>query len=280
MNPLGALAPHTFAHPQDLSMPPKRSAADSDTAATSKKFRSAIDETVSEFLCPITQELPLDPVTAEDGRVYERAAIEEWLSRPRKTSPTTNLAMGTKLLPAVQIRCVIEKLVRTGAITGDKAEKWQARLKDEEEFEDWRRRAESGDADAMFTLAGHYSHGIGVKQDRVQAEAWYLRSAQHGQLRGLTNCALYAGKEVHCKTDTDIVAHIMEAAVRGDAWACVKLGKWYAQGNRGFSKNLPLARRWYQKALTCTGVKADEDDRCQANEWLGANAEVQDLWMC
>ena len=26
-----------------------------DTAATSKKFRSAIDDTVDEFLCPITQ---------------------------------------------------------------------------------------------------------------------------------------------------------------------------------------------------------------------------------
>ena len=47
----------------------KRAAA--DTAATSKKFRSAIDDSAAEFVCPITQELPVDPVTAEDGRVAE-----------------------------------------------------------------------------------------------------------------------------------------------------------------------------------------------------------------
>ena len=47
----------------------KRAAA--DTVATSKKFRSAIDDSAAEFVCPITQELPVDPVTAEDGRVAE-----------------------------------------------------------------------------------------------------------------------------------------------------------------------------------------------------------------
>ena len=77
-------------------MPPKRAAGSSskDSVATSKKFRSAIDKGVDEFLCPITQaraalstravvappstptppsrppqELPVDPVTAKDGRV-------------------------------------------------------------------------------------------------------------------------------------------------------------------------------------------------------------------
>ena len=37
----------------------------------------AMDDSAAEFCCPITQELPIDPVTAEDGRVYERSAIEE-----------------------------------------------------------------------------------------------------------------------------------------------------------------------------------------------------------
>ena len=30
-----------------------------------------------EYLCPITRELPVDPVMAEDGRIYERSAIEK-----------------------------------------------------------------------------------------------------------------------------------------------------------------------------------------------------------
>ena len=58
----------------------KRKAAEPATEQASK-FKKTVDDSASEFLCPITQELPLDPVTAEDGRVYERGAIEEWLQR-------------------------------------------------------------------------------------------------------------------------------------------------------------------------------------------------------
>ena len=57
-----------------------------------------------EFLCPITQELPVDAVFAEDGRVYERSAIEEWLSKPdQQRSPHTGDAMGSRLFPATQV---------------------------------------------------------------------------------------------------------------------------------------------------------------------------------
>ena len=41
--------------------------ASTDTAAQSKKFRKAIDGWADEFVCPITQELPVDPVTASHG---------------------------------------------------------------------------------------------------------------------------------------------------------------------------------------------------------------------
>ena len=43
-----------------------------DNAETSKRFRSAVDESLTHLVCAITQELPLDPVTAEDGNIYER----------------------------------------------------------------------------------------------------------------------------------------------------------------------------------------------------------------
>ena len=34
-----------------------------------------------EYICPITQELPIKPVTGEDGKIYEEAAIREWFAR-------------------------------------------------------------------------------------------------------------------------------------------------------------------------------------------------------
>lgn len=38
------------------------------------------------FICPITQQIMVDPVTIQDGNSFERAAISEWLSK-NNTSP-------------------------------------------------------------------------------------------------------------------------------------------------------------------------------------------------
>ena len=40
-----------------------------------KRQKTAIDAIVKEYLCPLSLELPVEPVTAEDGRVYNRADI-------------------------------------------------------------------------------------------------------------------------------------------------------------------------------------------------------------
>eukprot|EP00966_Prymnesium_polylepis_P125130 2893590-Prymnesium_polylepis.1 len=58
-------------------MPPKRAAPDDATTEENKKFRSALDSMADDWVCPITFELPIDPVLAEDGSTYERCAIEE-----------------------------------------------------------------------------------------------------------------------------------------------------------------------------------------------------------
>ena len=84
-------------------MPPKRGreAAEDATGQELRKTKNALNEAFAELVCPITFSLPVDPVTAEDGNVYERSAIEDWLEKQRK-SPVTNLAMGTRLLPALR----------------------------------------------------------------------------------------------------------------------------------------------------------------------------------
>ena len=44
------------------------------------------------FVCPITYEVMETPAVAPDGRSYERAAIEQWLSQ-NATSPITRQGM-------------------------------------------------------------------------------------------------------------------------------------------------------------------------------------------
>lgn len=50
-----------------------------------------------ELFCPITHSLLMDPVSTLDGTVYERAAIERWLS-DHGTSPLTGEALPSKVL--------------------------------------------------------------------------------------------------------------------------------------------------------------------------------------
>ena len=100
-----------------------------------------------------------DPVTAEDGRIYERTEIQRHIDQRAAAgslrSPMTNEPMGPKLLPSAQTRSMIRTLVRTGAIGDDKAARWKERLKEEEQLQTWRRAADAaralGMADARRT---------------------------------------------------------------------------------------------------------------------------------
>ena len=122
-----------------------------EAVAESKRIRESIDELAEEFVCPITQELPLDPVMAEDGRVYERKAIEDWFATRQAgqlKSPVTNEEMGRRLFPAVQMRNTIRAMVESGALTGSKVDAWKARIEGEEKVKRWREKADGGDAKA------------------------------------------------------------------------------------------------------------------------------------
>ena len=106
-------------------MPRKRAASPtSQKEEDNKRLRSAIEQVADEYICPISQELPIDPVMAEDGQIYERTEIQRHIEQRADNlrSPMTNEAMGTKLLPSAQTRSMIRTLVRTGAIGGDKGQ--------------------------------------------------------------------------------------------------------------------------------------------------------------
>ena len=89
---------------------PKRHDAPDDNTEQCKQFRAAIDKFIHGFICAITQKLPIDPVIAEDGNVYERMAIEQWLKH-RTTSPATNNIIGKNLLPTVQIKNLLHSRI-------------------------------------------------------------------------------------------------------------------------------------------------------------------------
>ncbi len=57
-----------------------------------------IDENLDDYICPITQQIFLEPVVASDGNTYEKIAILEWY-KINKNSPITREILEEKFYP-------------------------------------------------------------------------------------------------------------------------------------------------------------------------------------
>ena len=221
-----------------------------DQSPQEKKMRASINDAAADLLCPISQELPVDPVIAEDGQIYERGAIVEWLSR-NATSPITRAPMGTKLLPAVPVRNTIGSLIKSGAIEGELAEAWTKKLEREKEVNEIRAKAEGGDGYSMWRLGVRYRQGVlGLRENAEQARAWYERSAAVHDPRGMSAFgeALLHGIGGSADTSLGLVL-VTEAATKGSDFAAWILGEAFFGGLYGLSKDPARARYWLKKVV-------------------------------
>ena len=83
-----------------------------------KRAKSTLAADISEHLiCSITQELPVDPVLAEDGHTYERAAITQWIAT-KSTSPIDDNCPldASRLISNISAKQQIEHLVASGEL--------------------------------------------------------------------------------------------------------------------------------------------------------------------
>jgi TPR repeat protein len=209
---------------------------------------------------------------AEDGKVYERSAIEEWLKQQGK-SPVTNMAMGTRLLPALQVKNMIRTMVTSGTLTGDKVDAWKLKLKEEGEVAETRRKAEAGDGVFMWILGVWYEHGLrGLAKDLAKAFEWYKKSHEAGYASGtygLGWCYLVGAKVPKCLARGAML--MGEAAGRGSKVACCNLGRAYADGLWGFPKDETMARRYYSMVASASLDDCSNTEKEEAATWLRAH---------
>ena len=223
-----------------------------EDASPEKKHKVALNAIAEEFICPITQELPCDPVMAKDGKIYEREAILEWFRKKDgdATSPSTGKVIDTELVPVVQARNTIESLIQTGAIEDEIAEAWQKRLAFEKRVKEMRAKAEGGDGEAMQWMGVSYTYGQGVAKDEAQARAWYERSAAARNPKGLasfSNCLLTgAGGPQDFALG---LLNMTEAAYLGSDMGAAVLGESFFNGMCGLPKDPVRARFWLKKVV-------------------------------
>ena len=253
----------------------KRALEERDEASPQeKKMRASINDVAADLLCPITQELPLEPVIAKDGKIYERNAILEWFSKKDgdATSPSTGKVIDTELVPVVPVRNNIESLIQTGAIEGEIVEAWQKRLEFEKRVKEMRAKAEAGNGYSMFLLGSWYKFGRnGLAKDMAQARAWYERSAAARDPKGLAcfgECLL-AG--VGGPKDNVLgLVNATEAAHLGTELGAYLLGQVFCKGICGLSKDKARARFWLKKIIDgeCEYKNLNDTDLAKAAGWL------------
>ena len=85
------------------------------------KFR-CFEKNEGEFACPISARLPVDPVTAKDGRIYDQHGLMTWFDKHLRTtikSPVTGEQMSKEVVTAYQFRNTLDALVERGLLTGE-----------------------------------------------------------------------------------------------------------------------------------------------------------------
>ena len=234
----------------------------------------AIADLVESWTCPITYALLFDPVVAEDGKLYERAAIEEYLERKADQvtvkSPITNEEMGKRLVPATHVKSAIATLVESGQVEEEVAAAWkQARLNNAQ-VAALKARAEAGEAHAMGRLGFSYRDGTrGLRKDPKEAFKWFKAAADRRDPPAATSCgvAYINGSGVE-RNHTRGICMITIAATLGSEHACSVLGWANECGHHGFDKNPEEATRWYKEMQKCACKDSVEPYRERAAKWL------------
>ena len=232
---------------------------------------------VDSMKCPITLELILHPVVAEDCQIYEKFAIEDYIKSRRNhglkiISPATHEPIGDGLVPAPWVKSCIERLIKEGKVPPKLVASWNERLAEEKYMKGLVPVAEGGDPGAMLTVGLCYYHGeYGFKRDATLAYRWLKRAHDAGDIRATAEMGIFLAKGKGVKKNkTEGIMYMGIAAVRGSDVAAYNLGLAYAYGWWGLPVNLSEAQRLLEKcsSLSCSCKAMTEDNRNRAREVL------------
>ena len=236
--------------------------------------RTTIRKLVEEWTCPITYQLFFDPVEAEDGRLYERAAIEEYLERKSDQvmvkSPMTNLDMGKRLVPATHVKAAITTLVESDQVDAETATAWKQARANLAQVNALHAKAEAGNSQAMGRLGFSYRDGTrGLKKDPKEAFKWFKKAADLLDPPAATSCgvAYINGSGVE-RNHTRGISMITIAATLGSEHACSVLGWANECGHHGFNQDSDEATKWYKRMQVALCKDSVDVYRERARKWL------------
>lgn len=264
----------------------KRAKLSEDHASKSStsKSSSSSEAVENEYVCPITHELFIDPVTAEDGRVYERAALLrmfEGMTDERGNdlfgdirSPITNEDMGQALLAAHQVRSALAALIAAGVIAGERARTWQEvmdkREGDRRTVASVKKQCDEGDTASMLILGRLFeTGGLGLEVDLTKAYGLYHQAAMEGDAQAACRVGDMSLKGKGVARDADVAnKFFFAAALMGSEHACSYMGNVLSKGINGYELDEGSAVVWFKKMRTCKTKDSYPQYRKIASDFL------------
>lgn len=248
-------------------------------------LRRELAAVADEWICPITRELPWNPVLAEDGRVYERDAIHRWLKRSESPrSPVSNAAMGRALVALPQVRNTVRILAESGAVDEDKTAHWELCRLEEWSAEQCRKALAACDAEqapagggeqralAMYLLSRWYQSGKScLQRDEARAFEWCRRSADLGHVMSTARVGWMYLNGMGVRTNVARgSAYLGQAAARGSKMACWVLGEAHRLGKFDFGEDAQEAALYFAQIPTCSYNDLASKYAAEAAHWLRA----------
>ena len=129
-------------------------------------------------ICPLTLELPIDPVVASDGKVYELSAWKQYKKSMKKktlVSPVTKQRIKGTVYPAIDIKAMIEDAVKDGHVADDLCSRWKDKIEREARFQQMLKDAQKNPA-LWDHLGDCYNYGTDTPQCFAAAIMCYRKS--------------------------------------------------------------------------------------------------------
>jgi len=243
------------------------------------KFKLSKNKTSFEdaLQCPLTKELPWNPVMAADGHVYERSAIEQYFrdNKDRPSPVTGHRITNTRLITARQHKKAIETSIKNGYIQGNE---WHEKAGQKKKLDELLRKAQGGEVKAMEKVAEMYETDF-LRDDKL-AYHWFEQAHEAGSILGTASighmlCAKIGVKKENVNKGSRL---LLEAAVDGSDYAMYQLGLAYKGGLYDFRVDFKKAKKWLESSQDpdCPHRDMTEEANEDANEALGELDKLMD----
>ena len=232
--------------------------ADNDQEGhVTKRTRELALSLSEEYICAITQELMVDPVTTDDGNTYERMALQSWLETSTKCPLDPSVTIDpNRLISSRAIFKSIEKLVNSGNIDEGIRSEWLARKKKvdlakaQKFFAEGKvlEAAKLGLSTAQAYMSDNYFFGTnGFEKDLDKSFEFATKAAEAGDSIGQFRLG-YLYMSGTTKDWGTALKWYKRAAEQGCFKAATNTGSIYDEGGHGVQKDLKAAFTWYKKA--------------------------------